>query len=269
MNMLSWRALPAYLVLLGILTAAVLPLTWLLFAAFDPAASQATRIPNPTLENFAKVLSPRSFRWMANSLFIAGVTALATLILCALGAYPFSRERFPGKDLILYGLLILRVIPVSTFMLPLYILFAKLQLINTPLSVILTLIALNLPFTLLLMKGFYDTVPRDFEEAAWVDGASRVRALFSVLLPQCGPGLAVVFFMTFMNAWNEFLIPLIFLRRTELVPLSVGIFYAFGEHYQIDYGFLSALSFLYALPPVAMYLFIRRHLVKGMTGYLK
>jgi multiple sugar transport system permease protein len=267
--MMSWRAIPVYVVLLAIFTGAVLPLLWLVLAAFDPAATQATRLPNPSLENFVKVLSPRSFRWMGNSLLIAGVTALVTLVICVVGAYPFSRERFPGKELILYGLLILRVIPVSTFMLPLYILFARLQLINTHLSVILTLTALNLPFTLLLMKGFYDTVPKDFEEAAWVDGAGRVRALFGVLLPQCGPGLAVVFFMTFMNAWNEFLIPLIFLRRTELVPLSVGIFYAFGEHYQIDYGFLSALSFLYALPPVAMYLFIRRNLVKGMAGYLK
>lgn len=266
---LTWRALPAYLVLLAIFLGAVLPLLWLVLASFDPAATQATRIPNPTWDNFRKVLSPRSFQWITNSLLIAGLTALITLLICVVGAYPFSRERFPAKDLILYGLLILRVIPVTTFMLPLYILFAKLQLINTHLSVILTLTALNLPFTLLLMKGFYDTVPRDFEEAAWVDGAGRVRALFSVLLPQCGPGLAVVFFLTFMNAWNEFLIPLIFLRRQELIPLSVGIFYAFGEHYQIDYGFLSALSFLYALPPVVLYLLIRRHLVRGMAGYLK
>jgi len=251
-------------------TGAILPLIWLLLASLDPAATQATRPPtNPSLDNFLKAFSPRSLRWMGNSLIIAGITAVLSLAVCTFAAYPFSRESFPGKNSILYGFLALRVIPPTTFMLPIYILFAKLKLINTHLSVILILTTLNLPFALLLMKGFYDTVPKDFEEAAWVDGCGKLRAIFSILLPQCGPGIAVVLFMTFMNAWNEFMIPLILLRRIELMPLSVGIFTAYGEYGAVDYGFLSALSLIYALPPVLMYILIRRYLVKGMAGYVR
>jgi len=268
---MRWSALPAYILLVLVFVGATLPLIWLLLASFDPAATQATKLPaNPSLDNFLhKAFSARSLRWMGNSLIIAGITAVLSLAVCTFAAYPFSRESFPGKNTILYGLLALRVIPVTTFMLPIYILFAKLKLINTYLSVILTLTTLNLPFALLLMKGFYDTVPKDFEEAAWVDGCGKLRAIFSILLPQCGPGIAVVLFMTFMNAWNEFMIPLILLRKMELMPLSVGIFTAYGEYGAVDYGFLSALSLIYALPPVLMYIFIRRYLVKGMAGYVK
>ena len=267
---MRWSVCLSYALLAVVLLCATLPLVWLVLASLDPAASQATKLPaRITLDNFRQAFSSRSLRWMANSLLIAGATAALTIVICALAAYPFSRERFAGKNSILYGLLALRVIPASTFMLPVYIFFAKLRLVNTHLSAVVTLTSLNLPFALLLMKGFYDTIPRDFEEAAWVDGCSRLKAIFRILLPQCGPGLAVVAFMTFMNAWNEFMIPLILLRRMDLMPLSVGIYTAFGEHGAVDYGFLSALSLMYALPPILMYLFIRRNLVKGMAGYVK
>lgn len=107
------------------------------------------------------------------------------------------------------------------------------------------------------------------EEVAWIEGCGRVRAIFKVLLPQCGHGIAVVWFMTFTFAWGEFMIPLILLRRMEMMPLAVGIFTAFGEYGVVDYGFLSALLLVYTIPPVVMYIFIRKYLVKGMVGYIK
>ena len=267
---MSLKTLPVYILLAIVFLFAAVPMVWLLLAAFDPAATQATRIPEDiTLSNFREAFSGRSLRWISNSLLIAGTTSTLVLLICALAAYPFSRLSFFGKNLILLGALLLRIIPVSTFMLPVFIAFAELGLINTYLGIILILTTLGLPFPLLLMKGFYDTIPHEFEEAAWIDGCGKVRAIFKVLLPQCGPGIAVVWFMTFMFAWGEFMIPLILLRRMEMMPLSVGIFTAYGEYGVVDYGFLSALSLVYAIPPVLMYIFIRKYLVKGMVGYVK
>lgn len=267
---MSLKTLPVYILLAIVFLFAVVPMVWLLLASFDPVATQATKIPGDiVLSNFHEAFSGRSLHWVVNSLLIAGITSTLVLFICALAAYPFSRLSFFGKNLILLGMLLLRIIPISTFILPVYIAFAKLGLINTYLGVILILTTLGLPFPLLLMKGFYDTIPRDFEEAAWIDGCGKVRAIFKVLLPQCGPGMAVVWFMTFMYAWAEFMLPLILLRRLEMMPLSVGIFTAYGEYGVVDYGFLSAVSLVYTIPPVLMYIFIRKYLVKGMVGYVK
>lgn len=267
---MNLKAFPIYILLMIVFLFATLPLVWLFLASFDSAATQATKIPEDiTLSNFGKALSGRSFRWIVNSLIIAGITSTLVLFICILAAYPFSRLSFFGKNLILFGMLLLRIVPVSTFILPAYIFFAKFRLINTYLSVILFLTLLGLPFPLLLMKGFYDTIPRDFEEAAWIDGCGKVRAIFKVLLPQCGPGLAVVWFMTFMFAWGEFQIPLVLLRKMDMMPLSVGIFTAYGEYGVVDFGFLSVLSLVYAIPPVVMYIFIRKYMVRGMVGYVK
>lgn len=267
---MKFKNLPIYIFLGIIFLFAVLPMIWLFLAAFDPAATQATEIPEPpTLSNFHKALSGRSFRWTLNSLLIAGVTATLVLIICSLAAYPLSRLHFPGANVILFGSVLLRIIPPSTFILPVYIIMARLGLLNTYVGVIIILTTLGLPFPLLLMKGFYDTIPREFEEAAWVDGCGRIKSIFLVLLPQCGPGIAVVWFMTFIFAWGQFQIPLILLRKMEMMPLSVGLFSAYGEHGVINFGFLSALSLIYALPPVIIYFFIRKYMVKGMAGYTK
>lgn len=267
---MSIKNVPVYILLAIVFLFAVVPMVWLLLASFDPAATQATKIPeNIILNNFYEAFSGRSLRWISNSLLIASITSTLVLFICTLAAYPFSRYSFFGKNAILFGFLLLRIIPISTFILPVYIAFAKLGLINTYLGVILILTTLGLPFPLLLMKGFYDTIPRAFEEAAWIDGCGKIRSIFKVLLPQCGPGVAVVWFMTFMFAWGEFQIPLILLRKMEMMPLAVGIFTAFGEYGVVNYGFLSALSLVYTIPPVVMYIFIRKHLVKGMAGYTK
>ena len=256
--------------LIIILVFALIPLSWLVLASVDPAAGPTVKIPTRmTIENFGRTFSGRPLHWTLNSLLIAGSTATLVLFLSTMAAYPFSRMRFSGASILLYGLVFLRTVPVSSFMLPIYLIFIKLNLVNTYLSVILTLSVLNIPFALLLLKGFYDTIPTVFEEASWIDGCSRWKSIFRIVLPQCGPGLAVAWFMTFMFAWGEFLIPLILLRKIELMPLSVGIFTTYGEFGVVNYGLLSSMSLLYAIPPILMYILIQKNLVKGMVGYVK
>lgn len=249
---------------------ALLPLTWLVLAAFDEAATLSTKLPSkPTFENFVRTFTGLPVVWTLNSLIIASLTATLALMISVFAAYPLSRLSIPGKDALLYGFVLLRIIPVSTFMVPLYLAFASIGLINTHIGVILALTFLSLPFTLLVTKGFYDTLPTDIEEAAWLDGASRVRTLFTVLMPVAKPGMAVAWFMTFMAAWNEFLIPLIFFREIELFPLSVGLWSYHGVYGKVEYGLIASTSILYAIPAIAIYIVTRKYLVKGMVGYTK
>jgi len=252
-----------HIILIIIFIFTLIPLSWLFLASLDPAASSPTaKIPTGiTIENFYRAFSGRPLRWILNSLLIAVSTATLVVFLSTMAAYPFSRMSFFGRNILLYGFVFLRVIPVSTFILPVYLIYVKLKLLNTHLSVILTLSILGIPFSLLLLKGFYDTIPITFEEAS--------KSIFCIVLPQCGPGLAVAWFMTFMSAWGEFLIPFILLRRMELMPLSVGIFTTYGEHGVVNYGLLSSMSLLYAIPPILVYFFVQKHLVKGMVGYIK
>ncbi len=259
-----------HIILMLIFIFTLIPLSWLFLASVDTAASPTVGIPTRvTMENFNRAFSGRPLRWILNSLLIAVSTATLVTFLATMGAYPFSRMSFFGKYFLLYGFVFLRVIPVSTFILPVYLIFVKLKLLNTHLSVILTLSILGIPFSLLLLKGFYDTIPITFEEASWIDGCSKWKSIFYIVLPQCGPGLAVAWFMTFMFAWGEFLIPFILLRKMTLMPLSVGIFTTYGEHGVVNYGLLSSMSLLYAIPPILVYFFVQKHLVKGMVGYIK
>ena len=134
------------------------------------------------------------------------------------------------------------------------------------LGVILALTILNLPFTLLLLKNFFDTVPIEIEEAAYVEGASLWQIVTFVVLPLSRAGIAVVWFFTFTSAWNEFLLPLIFARVQDAFPMSVGLYAAFGRQGAINYGFLAAYSIIYAAPAIAVYFLLRRNLNTGFAG---
>ncbi len=243
------------------------PFVWLFFAAVDPRATSAFKVPDTvTLSNFVMVFAgSSSARWIINSLIIAGGTASVVLAVTMFAAYPFSRMEFKGKNLILWGLVLIRIIPLSAFMLPLFLLCVKLNWLNL-IGVIVSLAMLNIPFGLLLIKNFYDTVPKTYEEAAWVDGAGILKTIFSVLFPISKSGAVVVWFMTFTSSWNEFMLPFILLRNPKLWPMSVGLFNSFGLHGTINFGFLAAFSIVYAIPSVLIFFTLRKNLVSGLSG---
>ena len=256
-----------YIIMAAVVALALLPFTWLIFTSVDIAPSLAARVPEGfTLAHFEKILGWESLRWIYNSVIISVSTATIVLLICIFGAYPFSRFKFRGSDSFLWFFVFLRVFPITAFIVPLYIFLARLGLVDTHLGVIFALVILNLPVPLLLMKGFYDTIPICYEESAWVDGQSRLRGILGVLFPICAPGIAVVWIMTFFSSWAVFIIPFILLRSPDMFPLSVGLFDAWGRYGVVDFGFLSALSIVYLIPPLLIYLFGRRWLVKGMAG---
>lgn len=244
----------------------VSPFAWLLSNAFDPAAKGVLGLPSEIgIGNFIRALSDNSGLQFLNSVIIGAGTATLTVVVAAGAAYPLSRLKIPGRDAFLWSLVLMRMMPSTGIMIPLFFSAQKLGLLNH-LGIILALTIMNLPFAMLLLKNFFDTVPVELEEAAHVEGASLLQILTRIVLPLSRAGMAVVWFFTFTTAWNEFLLPLIFSRVETGFPMSVGLYAAFGRQGAIDYGFLAAYSIIYAAPAVGVYFMLRRNMNTGFAG---
>lgn len=242
------------------------PFAWLFLTAFDPTTTGQAILPKSFgFDNFIEAISGRSAIQFLNSFYIAAGTATLTLIVGAAAAYPLSRMRIPGREAFLWALVLLRLLPSIGVLVPMFFAARHAGLLNIW-GIILGSTILNLPFALLLLKNFFDTVPLELEEAAFVEGATLWQIVSQIVLPLSKSGLAVVWFFSFTGAWNEFLLPLIFSRTVAEFPMSVGIYAAFGENSSVRYGFLAAFSIVYAAPAVAVYFLLRRNLSTGFAG---
>ena len=252
-------AAAAYLALALIAVAFLVPFTWLFLASVSDQATLSTSIPHdPTLRNFADVLTGDNLHALVNSLVLSLGSAVLTLVLAAPAAYPLSRytRRF-GRPILL-GLLFATGLPITAILVPVYGLFVQLDLLDSIPATILFLTATGLPMAIWLMKNFMDEVPISLEEAAWVDGASGFHALLRVVLPLMLPGTAVVFTFTFALTWGNFFVPFILLVDPAKQPASVIIYQYFGLHGTASYGLLAAFSILYSTPVVALYTLVQR-----------
>ncbi|MEO8686296.1 MAG: carbohydrate ABC transporter permease [Devosia sp.] len=244
----------------------VSPFAWLFLNAFDPGATGRLVIPQSIgLTNFAQAVSGNAGRQFLNSFYIAAGTATLTVIVGIAAAYPLSRLKLPGRNAFLWALVVMRMLPSIGVLVPMYFVSQSTGLLNI-FGIIIALTILNLPFTLLLLKNFFDTVPMELEEAAYVEGASLWQIIVKIVLPLSRAGIAVVWFFTFTGAWNEFLLPLIFSRTEQGFPMSVGLYAAFGQNGAIQYGFLAAYSIIYAAPAVGVYFLLRRNMNTGFAG---
>ena len=261
----------AYLILVLLGLFFLVPLLWPVLSSFNPSATLSVTIPRPfSLINFQTILTDGLVaRPFANSLILAVSTMLLVIILASLAAYPLSRYQFRFKGPLMYGILFISSLPVLALVTPLYAMYTSLNLIDTYQGVILFFVASSLPFSIWLMKNFFDSVPFELEEAAWIDGASTFQGLFRVVLPIAAPGIAVVGVWSFLVAWTNFFVPLIILQSTDNLPASVHIYSFFGQYGQVNYGQLAAYAMLYALPAVVLYTLVSRFFVRGVSGGLK
>jgi len=242
------------------------PLSWLLMTSVNPNASGGFVVPTSfTLDHFVTVMSGTSLRQFLNSLFIAFTSATLTAILAAFAAYPFSRLNIPYKNTILWSLALLRILPQTAIIIPVFLTGRALGLLNTG-GVILVLTLMNLPFAILLLKNFFDTIPSELEEASYMEGATLYQTLTHVVFPLSRAGLAVIWFMAFTTAWNEFLFPFLMLRSDQAFPMAVGLYAAFGQYGATDYGFLTAYSIIYTAPAIFVYFLLKRNLTTGFAG---
>lgn len=208
----------------------------------------------------------RAFRYaIRNSFLVAGGVSLLCLTMGSLAAYAFARMPLPGGGVLLYVLLLGQMIPVIVLVIPLYIVIQRMGLLNRLEIVILLLSAYHMPFVVWILRSYFLTLPRELEEAAWVDGANRLQALIHVVLPIALPGLFAAGVYTFMQSWNAFIIPLIFTSHDTLRTVTVAIAMFVGRHYT-EYGLMSAAGVLASLPPVLLALFFQRYLLAGLTA---
>ncbi|RKT84504.1 multiple sugar transport system permease protein [Saccharopolyspora antimicrobica] len=251
-----------HLVLAVVALAFLAPLLWLLTAAFDADAALSAKVPETfTLDNFAQVLSwEQSGRPLWNGLLMCAGAALISVVAAVLCAYPLSRYQLRFRRPFLYVVLFASGLPITAVMVPVYSMFVQLELIDSMFGTTLFLAATSLPIAIWMTKNFMDGVPISLEEAAWVDGASAMQALRTIVLPLIVPGMSVVAIFTFITAWGNFFVPFILLLDPAKQPASVGIFTFFGQGGLIAYGQLAAYSILYTTPVVALYLIVSRSL---------
>jgi multiple sugar transport system permease protein len=248
-----------------------LPLLWLLLAPFDRNPTLAVEPPSWTLANFVDVLdNPLALTSLRNSLVLSLGTMALVVVFAALAAYALSRVRLPGRDLLLYVLLLFSsVVTGAAAMVPIFLLIFDLGMINTYTGVVLVLSGGLLPAAIFILKDFMDAMPRSYEESARVFGASSFQVLRDVVTPVVRPGLAVIAVWTIVNVWGNFLIPFILLRDPDKAPASVVIYNFYTESGQADLHVLSAFSLLYSIPVVVMYLFVNRRYGFRFHGGIK
>ncbi len=259
--------------LVGIGLVFAVPLLWLLTASLDADPTLAIAMPKVmTLDNFRAVLDPElTLLPLWNSVILSGGTAVGTVVLAALAAYPLSRYQMRVTRPFLYGILFGTCLPITAMMVPVYSLFVQLNLIDSLGGTILFMTASSLPIAIWMMKNFMDSVPIELEEAAWVDGASSMRTLVRIVLPLMRPGIAVVFIFVFIQAWGNFFVPFVLLLDPALQPASVSIFNFFGSFGAVAYGQLAAYSIIYSLPVLGLYVLVQRGLggSSAMAGAVK
>ena len=250
---------------------ALFPLYWLLKVSITPndlLYSEGVRLW-PSHMSFAHYVSvfrhtafPLFFR---NSVIVAATTSVASTLIAAAAGYGFSRFSFRGKHLIVGILMVTQMFPLVMIVAPIFRLLSPLGLTNSLTGLVIVYTAFNVPFATFLMQSFFDAVPRDLEEAAMIDGATRFRAFRSIIVPLTLPGLAATLGFVFTAAWSELLFALMLNSSSDASTFPVGLL-AFVSKFSVDFGQMTAAGVLALLPVCAFFVLIQRHLVRGLTA---
>lgn len=269
-----WEVAAIYL-FLGVLGVFMLvPFVWPFLSAFTTKPENVSSLylywpQSFTLEHFANAIVGRgqALTLLRNSLFVSGSSVALSLLVCTMGGYALSRGTFRFKRALMFAVLLIQIIPGTATVLPFYLIVRNLGLVNTLAGVVVGVSVGTIPFMLWVMKGFFDTVPAELEEAAWIDGATRGQTLRLVVFPLALPGVGAAAILAFNSAWAAFFLPLILLSDSEKFVMPLGLFRALIAYTNLDYGMLNAMSLLYMLPSLLIFVFARQYLIKGtMAG---
>ena len=271
--------------LLAVTLLTVYPLLWVVTIAFSGGQSLAIAdlpanpgivdrlravVPWPgriSLSNFVSVMTDQPFStWLLNSAVVAvGTTILGVFLACTAG-YAFSRFKFPGRRAGLMSFLVSQMFPGTLMMIPLYIIIVQwLGLGSTRTGLVLAYTTTAIPFCVWMLKGYFDTIPRELEEAALMDGASPARIFWQIVLPLSKPAVAVTALFSFMTGWNEFILAATFMDKERLYTAPVGLRFFVGGFSQ-QWGYFAAGSIIVSIPVVVLFLFLQKYLVSGLTA---
>ncbi len=265
---------PNYVILTLLVIFSLAPLTNLVFNSFKSIGEVGHNPLGPPqeilLENYPKAWERGNFSvTVRNSAIIVFGTVIGICIIAGLAAYALARLNLPGADALTMYFLVGTSMPVQLFLVPLFFLWNKLGLIDNILGIIPIYWAIWSPFATFLLRSYMVSIPRDFEDAARVDGASEWQVFAKVMIPLCWPGFLTTGLCVGLWAWNEFLLAVTFLHRPEVRPITTS-YWAFVSLYQTDWGLTSAAAVMMILPPVILFLSLQRHFIEGLTrGGLK
>lgn len=268
------KILVLYLPLTLMLSFTIFPIYWTINTAFKSEGDIMKRplqyLPvNPTTDNFVMAWNNVGFPvFLKNSLLVGVCTVFIVLICSTLSGYALARYEFKGKRSFMIMLLCTQFIPRAMMIIPLFVIFKNLGLISHPLSLIITYTAIEIPFTTILMSGFIKNVPKELEEAAMIDGCTKLQSLRFIVFPLLLPGIVATGVFTFIYTWNEFLLALMLTNQQEKFTLPVGLSMMMGE-FNVNYGALAAGSVIALIPAVILFAYAQKHLVNGMGGAVK
>ncbi|MCJ7585180.1 MAG: carbohydrate ABC transporter permease [Anaerolineales bacterium] len=276
---LKFDRLALFLLTLPVYLFIFLPVSYLLLSSISTRA-EILAVPihwipqNPTLKNYIDILTPgtdtsevsRTFKiTMKNSFIVASSVTVISLLAGSLAAYALVRIRMPMRSTLLLGIMGTRMIPEVSLVIPLYIIATRVGLYNKPIVLILTYLSFALPFAIWLMAAFFETIPIELEDAAQIDGASRLRTFFSIILPISAPGLVSTALFVFLGAWDEFFFALIFTSTitAKTVPVAIA---EFTGRYVVDVGAMMTGGVLATIPPIVLSMIFARYIISGLTA---
>jgi ABC-type glycerol-3-phosphate transport system permease component len=269
------RSLLLYLLMLLAVIVLLVPVAWMVSTAFKSAAEVFSYPPKwipeqPTLDAFREAFGGTMMRFLLNSVIVAtGTTALATAA-GALTAYALSRFPFRGSNAVLMFFLSAMAFPIPLLMISMYLMFARAGLLNSYPALILAHTVITLPICVWLLKSFFDSLPVDMEESAYIDGAGALYTLWHIVLPMARPGLAAAAIFAFVTSWNEFMFGLTFTSSTALRPLPAGISLVFLQEFQYRWPEMMAVAILATVPILLLFVFFQKSFMEGLTaGALK
>lgn len=263
------------LCIVSILIMAVLlfPLYWIIVTSLK-TEQEIFRIP-PTL--FPKVLNLDSylaqlqsgdfnmFHSFANSFVIAISCMVISVLLAVPASYGIACYRFKGKKLIILGFLITQMLPVSVLLTPMFMIFKNMNLLNQPLAAILADATIGIPFSILILKNYFASIPRDLEEAAYIDGCNRFTAFLRILIPIARPGVIVCGIFSFLYAWGDLAYGMTFIQDQTKRPITAGIFNFMGQ-YGTKWSYLTAFAVVTIIPVAFIFIFMQKYIISGMTS---
>jgi arabinogalactan oligomer/maltooligosaccharide transport system permease protein len=279
------RHLPLHLVVLFFVVVTLYPILWVVTIALsgqqslayvdlpsDPTVFDRLRAITPwprevSFDNFRSVWTDQPFgRWVLNSAVVAGATTVVGVFLASTAGYAFSRFRFPGRRAGLMSFLVSQMFPGVLMLVPLYIILVQwLGLGSTWIGLILIYATIAIPFCVWMLKGYFDTIPKELEESALIDGASAAQVFLRIVLPLAKPAVAVTALFSFLTGWNEFILAATFMDEELLYTAPVGLRF-FVAGFSQQWGYFAAGSILVSIPVVALFYVLQKYLISGLTA---
>jgi len=262
----------AFLAVAALAVVALFPFYWMLRTAFTPQADAYSLHPTVwpgavTWINFVRVVTSPNIpfvQYFKNSLIVSAATTLLVILAGSWGAYALARMDFRGKNTFGITLLIIQMFPPVVLLIPLFLVMARLHLVDTYLGLILALVTFNLPFVTWLLRGYFLGLPKELEDAARIDGCGRFGVLFRIALPLAAPGIAAVATLSMVNSWNDFLFAFVLINNDARKVLATGLA-SYGASNN-DYTALFAMATLTTVPIVALFVLFQRYLVGGLAA---